>query len=338
MNNVIKTIVSKYGEGIFLESSRLHSIAADLLQNKHPEILRCIGLARFYKIPDEFYLLKSSDDHQRKTRMNILLHQLLEHQNEKTSYQIINMFAESLGFNLLDQPKPSANNDPTVSSNSSSTGKTNPVNANITPNKTSVQSAPTNSVVVTVTPKVGSIMKFGGYDWRVLEVKSGKALLLSDKIIENRAYHNTLTAITWSECDLRKYLKGEFFNSFSQADRNRILETTLKNKDNQWYGTNGGNATTDKVFLLSLEELVQYFGDSGKLKNRPKDVWWFSDQYSQSRIAYTKGGTASWWWLRSPGDNALSAAGVRSAGDVDVGGGRVSNNNGGVRPALWLNL
>jgi hypothetical protein len=29
----------------------------------------------------------------------------------------------------------------------------------------------------------------------------------------------------------------------------------------------GGNDTTDKIFILSIEEVVQYFGDSGQLAN-----------------------------------------------------------------------
>ena len=44
----------------------------------------------------------------------------------------------------------------------------------------------------------------------------------------------------------------------------------MENKDNQWQGTKGGNTTADKVFLLSLEEVVKCFGDSGDLKNKRK--------------------------------------------------------------------
>jgi len=182
---------------------------------------------------------------------------------------------------------------------------------------------------------VGSLMKFGGDYWRVLAVEKGKVLLLSGKILEERAYGGS----TWESSDIRKYLNGEFLNSFTQADRNRIADTKVVTNNNPWYGTTGGNATNDKVFLLSLEELVQYFGDSGKLKNRPgQDDYYFSDQYSQSRIAYDKNGTASWWWLRSPGFSTITAAIVDGDGDVNVNGLYVYILYGGVRPALWLNL
>ena len=183
------------------------------------------------------------------------------------------------------------------------------------------------------------VMEFSGHNWLVLEVKDDKALLLSEQVIETRRYHNTLTDITWSECAIRKYLNTEFLESFSIEDRNRILDTKVVTNNNPWYGTNGGNATTDKIFLLSLEEVVQYFGDSGQLKNRPKtDAWLIIDQYGKSRIAYDKDGTASWWCLRSPGLTTYYVAYVNFDGDVYVDGNSVRNHRLGVRPALWLNL
>ena len=186
--------------------------------------------------------------------------------------------------------------------------------------------------------KKGDAIEFGGHYWTVLEVKGGKALLLSEKVLEARAYHPQARAVTWESSDIRKYLNTVFFQSFSPADRNRIADTKVVTNNNPWYGTPGGNATTDKVFLLSLEELVQYIGDSGKLKNRPGQDSSFSDQYNQARIAYDKNGWASWWWLRSPGIDTLYAATVYNDGGVNVRGNNVDRSRGGVRPALWLNL
>jgi hypothetical protein len=48
-------------------------------------------------------------------------------------------------------------------------------------------------------PTVGSTMKFGQYDWRVLDVQSGRALLLTEKIIEERPYHSSDTNVTWED-------------------------------------------------------------------------------------------------------------------------------------------
>jgi len=154
---------------------------------------------------------------------------------------------------------------------------------------------------------------------------------------------------------LRQYLNGEFFeNTFTAAEKARIATTQVKNDDNQWQGTAGGNDTTDKVFLLSLEEVVKYFGDSGELANWPGFVWVMADQYDSVRVACTQSGRVSWWWLRSPGYFSSWAVRVLGDGRVHVGGRGVDRDDddvvvynditynlsagGGVRPALWLNL
>jgi RNA polymerase subunit RPABC4/transcription elongation factor Spt4 len=197
------------------------------------------------------------------------------------------------------------------------------------------------------TPKVGDIIQFGPYDWRVLDVQGGKALIITDKVIEKRQYHGEYTDLTWADCNLRKYLNGTFHDSFVASDRERIAATKNVNKDNPWYGVAGGVDTTDKVFLLSLEEVVRYFGDSGDLAGRRRknglgkqkeSKHLLSDQYNDARIAYDSDGNASWWWLRSPGIHSLYAANVFDDGWVFVNGNSVNNSDGGVRPALWLNL
>ena len=215
------------------------------------------------------------------------------------------------------------------------------------------ESAPTTTV------NVGDIIEFGGYDWRVLEVRDGRALLLSDRVLEERAYHDSYVGFTWATSDMRTYLNDTFYNSFSASDRARIVETQVTTNDNPWYGSAGGGTTTDRIFLLSIEEVVRYFGDSGELAQVPAQthgpftwtgedgisyeyyVWdrhGFNDTYNESRIAYSEDGTASWWWLRSPGYHPNIAAHVDIFGLLDVLGRNVERDDGGVRPALWLEL
>jgi len=190
-------------------------------------------------------------------------------------------------------------------------------------------------------PETGGMMEFGGYEWKVLDVQGAKALLLSKDIIELRRYHRKNRTVTWGDCDLRKYLNGEFYELFCDEDRGRIVETQVANTGNQWFGTNGGADTTDRVFLLSLEEVVRYFGDSGKLLGERSDEDWIIDEYNDKRIACgnIRGKWRSWfWWLRSPGCRGTYAALVHTDGNVYVDGNIVDYNNGGVRPALWLNI
>ncbi|MDR3084727.1 MAG: DUF6273 domain-containing protein, partial [Christensenellaceae bacterium] len=102
----------------------------------------------------------------------------------------------------------------------------------------------------------GAALRFGGYTWRVLGIKNEAALIITEEIIEQRAYHDAYNEITWAGCELRKYLNGEFYDRFSAADRSRILRVTNQNPGNPWYGTQGGEDTLDSVFVLSLEEAV----------------------------------------------------------------------------------
>ena len=127
-------------------------------------------------------------------------------------------------------------------------------------------------------------------------------------------------------------------NKFSRPERDKIIQTHVINKDNQWYGIRGGNDTQDHIFLLSLEEVVGYFGDSGQLQNRTTSAYWIADQFSGGRIAYNMLGNNRWWWLRSPGNGGGHAANVVSDGSVDLIGCPVINHFGGVRPALWLKM
>ena len=220
----------------------------------------------------------------------------------------------------------------------------------------------------------GGKIRFGKYDWYVLDKKDGVSLLLTEKVIERRAYHNTNCDITWESSDMRKYLNGEFYNSFCETDRERVAEVTNVNDDNPWYGTSGGNPTIDKIFLLSIGVVVKYFGDSGQLENRVKssdfswcddEYWpWLNDRYNINRRAVDDSGMVAFWRLRSPGANGrLVAMVMGNCGDefdhggVGIAGGggdltldkhfvfdtsdvlTVSNgesNINGVRPALWL--
>jgi len=187
---------------------------------------------------------------------------------------------------------------------------------------------------------------FSGIEWRILDAQRGQLLLISEKIIEKQKYTDVGNDITWENCTLRKYLNGDFFNKLGTI-KHAIAETRNNNTNNPWYGTAGRNATTDKVFLFNLDELVYYFGDSGDLRNmRRKDHkgnddsngHFLHDQYNSARMANYRNEGASFWWLRSPGYRNYFAAYVRIDGSVDVNGINVSNDSGGVRPALWLNL
>ena len=211
--------------------------------------------------------------------------------------------------------------------------------------------------------KVGDIIQFGRLsllngsaselDWRVLDVHDGKALIISDKILIKKPFHYDAAkfekvslqeyqsgTVTWEKSSIRQYLNESFYDeAFTKKEKSWIAESKIINSANPWHGTKGGIDTNDKVFLLNIEELVKYFGDSGQLRNENRgNMQWISDQYNSSRIAKSADDETLWWWLRSPGRNNNHAAYVLDSGYIDLSGGFSHYDDGGVRPALWLKL
>jgi len=221
-------------------------------------------------------------------------------------------------------------------------------------------------------PKEFEKMTFGGYDWLVLERQKDQVLLLSEILIESREFHVAGGEITWSTCDLRDYLNKHFyFNAFSEEERARIIKTTLPPYINPWYGLSNGksrfvrlkekdmriyddaNQTTDDfVFVLSVEEIVNYFGDSGDLEKRVGYTWpgegydclvlgdgfgqFLIDPYDNSRKATDADGNAKAYWLRTPGYQYHYNVGVGNDGRFfPFTGGGISQKLG-VRPAMWV--
>ncbi|MDD6035308.1 MAG: DUF6273 domain-containing protein [Lachnospiraceae bacterium] len=69
-------------------------------------------------------------------------------------------------------------------------------------------------------------------------------------------------AIEWHDkaMEAGRWLNSDFYRTaFSEKERASIAETLVRNADNPEYGTEGGNDTRDKVFLLSIEEATTYF-------------------------------------------------------------------------------
>lgn len=185
------------------------------------------------------------------------------------------------------------------------------------------------------------IIAFGKYNWQVLSIKDGRALIITEDIIALRWYHTKFADITWADCDLRKYLNNEFYNEFNQDEKAKISTVRNRNADNQWFKTKGGKSTIDSIFLLSLEEVCEYFGDSkAKLQNKGSQTWFIDDENNGKRQA-KYGNDYHWWRLRSPGYYGRTGASVSYNGHVYVRGNGVygrPRDGGGVRPALWLKL
>ena len=123
--------------------------------------------------------------------------------------------------------------------------------------------------------KVGDIIPFGDYDWYIIDETLTGVTLLCKGMVDQKAYNEIATYITWEECTLRKWLNEDFYNSFTDDEKMLIAMTKCENKGNSKYGTKDGNDTEDYVFLLSVDE----------------------DEALDESIRSL--GEWSWWWLRS---------------------------------------
>ena len=210
--------------------------------------------------------------------------------------------------------------------------------------------------------------KYEPIKWRVLNRNGNDALLLADVALDDQEYNTNFEDVTWETSSMRSWLNGyvasvnqpktdysrkNFINSaFTSTQRNAIKTTNVANNNNIAYGTAGGNNTSDKVFLLSESEV--YNTDTAAGYGFAKDYCTY-DEARRSRCStyayamgtercyntdaeYTKYNGNVWWRLRSPGDNSDCADEVYGNGWVSEYGYGVISDDGGVRPALHLNL
>ncbi len=218
---------------------------------------------------------------------------------------------------------------------------------------------------------VFDIVRYFRYEpikWRVLDVSGNDAFLVADKALDNQKYDDTDGGdVTWEMCTLRSWLNGydsscnsrgidytelNFINrAFSSSERSAIKTTDVVNDDDINLGTEGGNNTSDKIFLLSENEV--YNSDKASSYGFVKDRNTYDEARRCKTSTYAKAmGATSYvystcagntrWWLRSPGSDNWYAADVEENGEIshgtDLTYGVTVNWSDAVRPALHLDL
>lgn len=165
---------------------------------------------------------------------------------------------------------------------------------------------------------------------------NGTWLLMKD-IYENRQWHSSSTN-DYANSTIHSYLNSTFLNLFESNIKNAIKQVKLpyrKGSGTSTTVTSGSNGLSAKIFLLSATETS--FNFSYMPSGEGAELAYFkgcADNSSDSkRVAYLNG-SATVWWLRSPGcGNFYSALYVSSNGDwFDYG----CSYSCGVRPALIL--
>lgn len=163
-------------------------------------------------------------------------------------------------------------------------------------------------------------LQFGNYKWRVLKVDKGFALMVTETIINKKAFNDDLKDVVWKNCTVRRYLNKDFISDFEEEEKKKIFTLLIKNEDNKEYGTDSGEDTLDAVFLLSSAEMKSLFDSD------------------EDRLTTVNNETIGWYWLRTSGGNNKYASIVDKHGVINEGGNSVNSPDGGIRPALWISL
>ena len=165
---------------------------------------------------------------------------------------------------------------------------------------------------------------------------NGTWLLMQD-IYENRAWHSSNTN-DYANSTIHSYLNSTFLNLFESNIKNAIKQVKLpyrKGSGTSTTVTSGSNGLSAKIFLLSATETS--FDFSYMPSGEGAELAYFkgcADNSSDSkRVAYLNG-SATLWWLRSPGCGGFGGALCVGSGGGWGGGG--CSYSCGIRPALIL--
>lgn len=172
--------------------------------------------------------------------------------------------------------------------------------------------------------EAGDVITFGTYEqdgnsnngteaieWIVLERNGNNAFLLSLYCLEQMPFNNTLAPVVWENCTLRKWLNDTFLGTaFSRDEQSKIILSKLFSYENE---------TTDKIFLLSKDEVNKYLSSSGRRAE--------ATEYVSTNHCY--------WFLRTPAGGADVAY---VSYDGEVGYWEKVDRNWWVRPAMWIEI
>ncbi|MBQ8538722.1 MAG: TIR domain-containing protein [Ruminococcus sp.] len=174
-------------------------------------------------------------------------------------------------------------------------------------------------------------------EWRVLDVEDDKMFVLSEYVLDCQPVYLGNDDYTWETSDLRKWLNSNFVSkAFNKKGEKLILDLAISESvvsfvEHDDY-ENSEETTTDKVFLLSYEEMNKYLKDT-------KDRECIATKYAEKQGVHRANNGNCYWWLRTNPDN-------RKCRTINVDYLGVAANEGefgtakdiGVRPAMWIEL
>lgn len=139
--------------------------------------------------------------------------------------------------------------------------------------------------------------------WRVLNKTNSELLLLSDTILDYQMFSAKFNYVDWDKTTMRSWLNGKdashneakkdystnnFINyAFNTEEQSIIKETTNIIQDKMY---------TDKVFLLTIDQIVDSYGFASKTAIKDKARRAKSTAYAQGLgLKVNKDGNSIWW-------------------------------------------
>ena len=199
--------------------------------------------------------------------------------------------------------------------------------------------------------QIGNYVTFGKYpqtssgkyktpiEWRILEQNGDEAILLSKYALDAKPYNKERHDTSWEKCTLRAWLNDDFYNkAFSSKEKKQIVKSDVSADRNPQYGTDPGNATQDKVYLLSINEANQYLPARSARECVPTDYALKNGAQISEDWHTSDGRNSCIWWLRTLGISKFIAVYVEVDGDVDAYGHGVEVAVFAARPVIRVKI
>ena len=198
--------------------------------------------------------------------------------------------------------------------------------------------------------KVGDSIYFGDYEqdgdtengkemieWIVLDEQEGSILVISKFALDAMAFNSDSNEVYWENSSIRSWLNGRFpDNAFSKENPSDVLQSTLTNykypeQEDENEDVNElvleEYETRDRIFLLSSQELEQYYPEED---SRKCEATYYAIENGVSASADDMCN----WWLRSPGSGREFTEFVWNRYGTVVSSDQETEQ--AVRPAMWL--
>lgn len=199
--------------------------------------------------------------------------------------------------------------------------------------------------------KVGDIVPFGTMNtdyiksgderilWYVADRQGNDLLLISVYALSPGEFHNVYEVNCWADSSIRTFLNGTCYEDYiNDYEKELVIQSVIETPENAEFGTSGGPAVKDWVFLLSVEEAETYFSDdeARSLQSTQAAARDGVNVDIRDGINYAERDNNTWWWLRTMGEDGKKTVVVNTQGQIDYEGRHLTVASGGIRPALWV--